>query len=208
MKILVIGATGPQGRELLSQGVAAGHEMTAAVRNMDVEGLPAGARKVRVDVTEPETLAMAVTGQDAVVSSLGSGLSRRPMTMLSEGTRHLAEAMKGAGVRRLICITGIGAGDSKGHGGFVYDNIIQPLLLDEVYKDKTRQEEVVKTSGLDWTLVRPGQLTNGPRTGHFEAYTDLSEITVGKISRADVASFILIHLTDPVTIGMTYTLSY
>src|ERR1035437_2331268 len=136
MKILVIGATGPTGRELVSQGVALGHEITAAVRHPESAALPAGVRLVRADVNDGASLRAAVDGQDVVISSLGSKLSRKPTNLFSFGTRNLLIAMNDAGVRRLVCITGIGAGDSKGHGGFFYDRIIQPLLLKEIYKDK------------------------------------------------------------------------
>ena len=116
--------------------------------------------------------------------------------------------MENAGVKRLVCITGIGAGDSKGHGGFLYDKIIQPLLLTEIYKDKTRQEALIRECGLDWTIVRPGTLTNGPSTGQYKELTDLTGITVGKIARADVAGFILKHLDDQSSIRRTFTLCY
>ena len=116
--------------------------------------------------------------------------------------------MNDAGVRRLICITGIGAGDSKGHGGFLYDRIIQPLLLKEIYKDKDRQEDLIRKSGLDWTIVRPGALTNGVRTERVRALSDLTGITVGKVSRADVAWFILDSLHDMNSIRSTITLTY
>ena len=72
--------------------------------------------------------------------------------------------MKKAGVKRLVCVTGIGAGDSKGHGGFLYDSIFLPFLLGTIYADKDRQELVIKASDVDWTIVRPGFLTNGPLT--------------------------------------------
>jgi putative NADH-flavin reductase len=208
MKILVIGATGATGRELAAQGTALGHEITAAVRHPESADLPASVRVARVDVTDSASLAAAVVSQDAVVSSLGTKLSRKPTTLLSEGTRKLVTAMREAGVRRLVCITGIGAGDSKGHGGFLYDQIIQPLLLNEIYKDKTRQEVVVRESGLDWTLVRPGQLTNGAKTERLRALTDLAGVTVGKVSRADVAAFILAHINDEKSFRLTFTLTY
>lgn len=207
MKILIIGATGPQGLELAAQGIAAGHEITAGVRRPDAAGLPNGIKTSRLDVTDSASLLAAVTGQDAVINSLGSKLSRKPTTLLSEGTRKLIAAMKEAHVRRLVCITGIGAGDSKGHGGFLYDRIIQPLLLDEIYKDKTRQEEVVRASGLDWTLVRPGALTNGPKTSQVTAYTDLTGVTIGNISRADVAAFIYEKIGEQTSFGKTFTLT-
>jgi putative NADH-flavin reductase len=208
MRILVIGATGPTGQQLLAQGVAAGHQMTAAVRRPGVTGIPEGVGQVRADVLDAASLVTAVAGQDAVISSLGSKLSRKPTTLFSEGTRNLITAMKGNKVRRLVCITGVGAGDSRGHGGFLYDRIVNPLLLKEIYRDKDRQEEIVRGSGLDWTLVRPGQLTDGPRTNQTRALTDLTGVKMGKISRADTAAFLLQHVTDATTYGKTFNLTY
>ena len=99
-------------------------------------------------------------------------------------------------VRRLVCITGLGAGDSRGHGGFLFDHVILPLLLDNVYDDKDRQEAVVRASDLDWTLVRPMVLTNKPAGGHVQAQVDLTEVLGGSISRADVARFVVEELTS------------
>ncbi len=207
MKILIVGATGPTGNELVKQAVALGHSVSALARKPEATQLPAAVKVFRGDILNPTSLIAPVAAQDAVISSLGSALSRKPTTLLSGGTRNLVSAMRQSGVRRLICITGIGAGDSKGHGGFFYDSIIQPLLLNEIYKDKTRQEEVVAESGLDWTLVRPAALTNGARTGQVKAFTDLRGVTVGKIGRADVAAWILARLSEPSTIRQTYTIT-
>ena len=135
-------------------------------------------------------------GHDAVVSALGSKLSRRPTTLLSDGTRNVLAAMAAGGVRRLVCITGIGAGDSRGHGGFLYDRLILPLLLREVYADKNRQEEVVRQSAADWVLIRPAQLTDGPAAGRYRAHTDLTGVRARTISRADVADFVVRQLTS------------
>lgn len=190
MNVLVVGATGPLGLEIVKAAQKAGHAVTAMVRSSQAQ-FPQGVRTVQGDVLRPETLAQAVLGQDAVISSLGSKITFKPMTMLSDGTRNLLRAMRDANVDRFICITGIGAGDSQGHGGFLYDNLIQPLLLNEIYKDKTRQEQVVRDSGLDWTIVRPAQLTNGaPRgSGSYRVLSDLTGVTAAKISRADTAAF-------------------
>ena len=99
--------------------------------------------------------------------------------------------MKAEQVSRLICITGIGAGDSAGHGGFVFNRLIFPLLLRKVYADKNRQEAIVRDSGLDWVLVRPSILNNKPGKGAVRALTDLSGFHGGSISREDVAGFVL-----------------
>ena len=140
-----------------------------------------------------------MAGQEGIVSALGSAATGpfKTMTMLSEGTRHLVAAMQSHNVQRLVCITGTGAGDSKGHGPWWYNWLVQPLILRGVYEDKTRQEAVVRASGLDWTLVRPGMLTNAPATGldSVRALTDLGGQCAGSISRADVAAFCLHELT-------------
>lgn len=208
MKVLIIGATGATGRELVAQGLQLGHQVTAVVRRPDEAGLPTEATVVKGDVKDSSSMAQAIRGQDVVVSSLGSKLSRKPTTLFSDGTRNLLMAMKSNGVRRLICITGVGAGDSRGHGGFLYDRILQPLLLKEIYRDKDRQEAIVRESAADWTLVRPGALTNGPRKGKIKVFTDMTGVTLGSISRADVAAFILEHLNDPQSIRKTYNLTY
>ncbi|WP_109487012.1 NAD(P)-dependent oxidoreductase [Occallatibacter savannae] len=190
MNVLVVGATGPLGLAIVKEAQKAGHAVTAMIRSSQAQ-FSQGVRTVRGDVLQPETLAQAVAGQDAVISSLGSKITFKRMTILSEGTRNLARAMRDANVDRFICITGIGAGDSQGHGGFLYDNLIQPFLLNDVYKDKTRQEQVVRDSGLDWTIVRPAKLTNGaPRgSGSYRVLSDLNGVTAAKISRADTAAF-------------------
>ena len=108
----------------------------------------------------------------------------------------------------IIAVIGIGAGDSKGHGGFFYDKIINPLLLGTIYQDKDKQESIIKVSDANWIIVRPGFLTNGPRTGKYHVIGYLSYITAGKISRLDVADFILKQLATPSHFRKTPLLSY
>ena len=200
MKLLIIGATGPTGREIVIQALALGHTVSALVRDGAKAGFGSSVKTVVGDVLDVSSLEKALTGQEAVICSLGSGASGpfKEMTLLSEGTRNLVAAMKSQGVRRLICITGIGAGDSKGHGPWYYNWLIQPLMLRGVYHDKARQEAIVRASKLDWTLVRPALLTNGAAKGVLtvQAYTQLVGINVGTISRADVAAFCLQELAD------------
>jgi putative NADH-flavin reductase len=111
-------------------------------------------------------------------------------------------------VKRLIIVTGVGAGDSKNHGGFLYDKIFNPIFLRTIYEDKNRQEQLVKASGLDWTIVRPAVLTDGSKTGKYRALTDLSGVTAGKIARADVADFILDELKTDQFLRQTPLLTY
>jgi hypothetical protein len=104
--------------------------------------------------------------------------------------------MKLERVSRLVCITGMGAGDSRGHGGFFFDNIIYPLVLSKVYDDKNRQEDIVRRSSLDWVLVRPSVLNDKPKHDNVRALTDLSDFHGGTISRGAVASFVLDQVRD------------
>jgi putative NADH-flavin reductase len=127
-----------------------------------------------------------------VISALGTPASPfREVTLLSTATRALVQAMTAEHVSRLVAVTGIGAGDSRGHGGFLLDNLIFPLLLKKVYADKDRQEAIVRDSGIDWVLVRPSVLNDKPGRGAVRALTDLSGFHGGTISREDVATFVL-----------------
>jgi putative NADH-flavin reductase len=150
-----------------------------------------------------------VQQQDAVISSLGTRkLSLEPVRLLSEGTKNLVRVMEQHAVKRLICITGLGAGDSKGHGGFVYDGLILPWILRRIYDDKDRQETEIRQSNLDWTIVRPAALTDDPAKGDYRVMTDLTGVTAGKISRSDVADFVIEQLTSNRYLYQTPLISY
>lgn len=190
--ILVLGATGGSGRLIVGEALAQGHKVTALVRSPEKASDLKGARLVTGDAQDVTALRAALKGQDAVVSALGTPASPfREVTLLSTATRALVEAMKAERVSRLVAITGIGAGDSAGHGGFLFDRVIRPLLLRHVYADKNRQEAIVRASGLEWVLVRPAVLNDKPARGTVRALTDLSRFHGGTISRADVARFVV-----------------
>ena len=124
-------------------------------------------------------------------------------TLFSDSTRILVDAMKVAGVKRLIAVTGLGAGDSRGHGGFIYDAVVFPLLLKRVYDDKDVQEWIIRSSGLDWTIVRPGLLKNRPATGRYRVLTASKDWQFGAISRSDVADFLVQQINDRTLVGTT-----
>ncbi len=209
MNLLIIGATRGIGFQLLEQALHAGHAVTALVRNPQKMPKPQDRLKViQGDILHPERVQQAMAGQEAVCVTIGIGITWRPVTVFSYGTRNVLEAMHQQGVRRLICITGIGAGDSKGHGGFLYDRLFNPLLLKTIYEDKDRQEALIKASETDWTIVRPGFLTNGPLTKKYRVITDLRGITAGRISRGDVAHFILDELATNRYLKQTPLLTY
>jgi uncharacterized protein YbjT (DUF2867 family) len=191
-KLLVLGATGGTGQLIVSQALARGYDVAVLVRSAEKTRDLDGVERIVGDARDERILRQALQGRDAVISALGTPASPfREVTLLSTATRALVGAMKAEQVSRLVCITGLGAGDSAGHGGFLFDKLIFPLLLRKVYADKNRQESIVRASGLDWVLVRPSVLNNQPGRGRHRALTDLSDFHGGTISRADVAQFVL-----------------
>ncbi|MCB2404013.1 SDR family oxidoreductase [Rhizobium ruizarguesonis] len=202
LKILVLGATGPTGRHIVSQAVNRGYDVTVLVRSPEKATDLKGAKLVVGDARDEKALRQAIKGRDAVITALGTPASPfREVTLLSTATRALANAMKAEQVSRLIAITGMGAGDSAGHGGFLFDKLIFPLLLRKVYADKKRQEDVINRSDLDWTIVRPSILNNKPGGNAIRTLTDLNSFHGGSISRADVATFILDQVTSDAWFG-------
>jgi uncharacterized protein YbjT (DUF2867 family) len=197
MKILVLGATGGTGRHIVREARLRGYTVEALVRDNASAADIAGANLIEGDARDQDVLKRALQGCDAVISSLGTGMSLfKEVTMLSIATRTLINAMDTQKIRRLVCITGLGAGDSRGHGGFLVDKLLFPLLLRKVYQDKDRQESLVRGSTLDWVIVRPVMLTDKSAKGSVQALTDLSGVRGGSVSRADVAKFVVEQVTD------------
>jgi putative NADH-flavin reductase len=207
VKVLIIGATGATGRVLMREALEQGHEVTALARNPSAlapeDNRPRVLQGNALDASEVEA---AVADQDAVLSALGTR-SSRPTTLFSQSTHNLISAMNKHGVRRLVCITGIGAGESKGHVGFLYDRIMLPFVVKNIYEDKNRQEEAIKQSDLDWVIVRPARLTDEPAKGEYRVYLGGS-YTAKTISRADVAAFMLAQLTDDTYVHKMPVISY
>ena len=209
MKILVIGASRGVGLELVKQSLARGHDVTALLRDMGKLGLSHPCLvKRRGDALNAGDVREALAGQDAVCSCVGMGFTTKPVHLFSRGAANILAALREAPGAKFVSVTGIGAGDSRGHGGFLYDRIFQPLLLKTIYEDKDRQEALIKASDADWLIVRPALLTNGPKTGKYRALTDLSGATAGRISRADVADFVLNQLEGFTFFRQTPLLTY
>lgn len=197
MKILVLGATGGVGRKLFAEGLNRGHHITAFVRNASkVQQQSPNVKVVVGDVLDNAALERAVEGQDAVAYAIGVR-SPSQTTLFSDSTRTLISIMKRQRVKRLVCITGVGAGETKGHGGFLYDRIGYPLITKKIYLDKDRQEEIIRGSGLDWTIVRPTVFREGKAKSEFQAATDLNGVVLRRISRQEVANFVLDELDNP-----------
>lgn len=191
MKVLIVGAGGRLGKMLTSEALKQGHEVTALVRDFkQLSGLQNQRLKiVKGDVLHIGQLDIPMEAQQAVICSLGVKGTREKVTALSQGTDNLIRAMQRHNVRRLLCITGVGAGDSRGHGGFIYDRFIQPLFLKSIYEDKNRQERLVERSDRDWMLIRPARLTDGPASSPFSAVQTVRGLRAGKMSRAGLAKW-------------------
>ena len=195
MKVLVIGASGPLGREIVRTTLSRGHHVTAFVRR-DYDIQHQNLAVARGDVMDSDSLNAPMAGQEAVICALGIAQTFKPVEVFSEGASHIVRSMMRHNTRRLICITGIGAGESKGHGGWLYNKVIQPFLLKTIYEDKTRQEELIRYCDRDWVVVRPARMTDGPARGRYAMLKEVRGVQTTTISRADVAAFCADQLTS------------
>ena len=207
-KVLIIGASRGIGLETVRAALRAGHRVRALARSaasMPIQD--ANLDKVSGDALDRDTIRDALQDVDVVIQTLGVNFAPKLIfegtTLFSDSTRILVDAMKVAGVKRLIAVTGLGAGDSRGHGGFIYDAVVFPLLLKRVYDDKDVQEWIIRSSGLDWTIVRPGLLKNRPATGRYRVLTASKDWQFGAISRSDVADFLVQQINDRTLVGTT-----
>ncbi|WP_297696537.1 NAD(P)-dependent oxidoreductase [uncultured Eudoraea sp.] len=197
MRLLIIGGTGKTGRKIIEQGLTQGHQITAIVRKP---------RKLKIDnpslsivkgnVLIPKSIEDSFKGQDAVLSALGHKRFFIKTTILSRGTKNIINAMRKNRVNRFICITSLGINDSKFKLGLYYTLFTIPVILFFYFLDKSKQEQLIMGSNLDWTIVRPGQLTNGKLRTNYHHGTKVGHYLITKmISRASVAHFMLSQLT-------------
>lgn len=202
MRIVLVGGTGRTGDRLLVQALELGHEVTALVRapsklphRLHRPGGRGGTapllRVVRGEVRDRRALAEALAGREAVVSALG-GRVRAEGRVRTEGTAAILDAMRAAGVRRLIIESAFGAGETRDRGP--YCRWVRRLVRRE-YEDVEGMEELVRRSGLGWILVRPTLLTGGRLTRRYRVDEDLRVGWLPRISRADVAHFMLSQLS-------------
>jgi putative NADH-flavin reductase len=197
-RVLIVGATGGTGRQLVEQALERGHTVTALARD------PSALRVehprltvVRGNVLDYQSVEAAVRGQDAVVSALGHKRFFGPARILSEGTGNVLRAMETHHVQRFVCETALGIGNSAGRMGVYYTFFVVPIILPFYFWDKTRQEQLIAASQVDWVIVRPGLLTNGAKRGRYRhGQTAGSFLRTVRISRADVADFMLNQMTE------------
>ena len=211
-KVLIIGA---------SKGIGLATAKAAIKQGLSVRAFSRSSDKLRFSDLRLETVAgnaletddvdRALEGVDAVVQAIGikagPEMICKPVRLFSTATKVLIPAMENAGIRRLVCVTGFGAGDSRSRMGCL-QSIPFRFLLGNAYDDKNEQERMIKASNLDWTIVRPGILTNGSRTGRYCVLTEPSEWRNGLISRSDVADFLVKQVTRKDFVGKSPVLVY
>jgi len=201
MRIVVFGASGGTGREVVAQAGAAGHEVTAVVRRAGSLGSTQdGAERMRVVVAgfdDSAALDDVVRGQEAVISALGTN-EKGPVRVCTEGTEAIVAAMHGNGVGRLVAVSAFGAQET--HDRSLYSRAVWASLPDKM-RDKETMEAVIEASGLDWTIVRPPALSQGRGTGTYRTGTDLTVRLWSRISRADLASFLIAEVETPAFVG-------
>lgn len=196
MKVIVFGATGGTGRELVGQALERGHAVTAFTRDPTALGEKNGVRVVAGDALDAAAVEQALTGHDAVLCALGRPATY-PGRLRSEATANIVGAMRRTGASRLICLSTIGIGETRPLLPPLYKYLLVPTLLRRTFAEHARQEVVVRSSGLDWTIVRSGVLTDGERTGRVRHGFAPTDRTVAvEISRRDLADFMLGQLTD------------
>ncbi len=204
MKLIIFGATGTVGRHVTREAIEAGHEVTTFSRSG--AQVAEAAKSLRGDVLNLGDVRYAMRGHDAVICVLGAG---RKGGVRARGTANIIAAMQQSGVQRLICQSTLGAGDSRANLNFLWKYIMFGMLLRPAYADHQEQEAHVRNSGLDWTIVRPGAFTDGPRTGDYRVgFPSTARDLALKISRADIAHFMMTILTDRACFGKTPGLSY
>jgi putative NADH-flavin reductase len=204
LRLAVLGSTGGVGRLVVRQAVERGHHVVAVLRERAAEPAEwAGAdvRAVRADVLDPQALSAALKGTDAVLSAIGSRGGRAPTTVCADAAGALIPAMAAAGVARLVVVSTSGLpapGDDP-----IMRWLAKPVLrrvLKHPWADMARMEELVRSSPLDWTIVRPTRLIDGPRTGRARVATGSNPPNGWTVSRSDVAAQLLACLDDEITV--------
>lgn len=212
MNVIVFGATGGTGNLVVQQALESGFEVSAFVRNPKKLNIKnENLRIVQGDVLQQNSIDNFMNGQDAVICCLGMP-PNKVGKLRSEGTQNIINSMIKYGVSRLICQTSLGYADSKivlDFTPFVFRKIIVPYLLKKTFEDHLQQENIIQKSNINWTIVRPGTLTNEKQTGNYKSGFDYNDSTLKvKISRADVADFLIKSIANQNTYNKVLGISY
>lgn len=199
MRIVVFGAGGPTGRQVIEQGLAAGHEVAAVTRRPELLPPQEGLTVVSADVTDAEAVDKVVAGSDAVLSALGVPFSRKPVTTYSQGATNIVAAMRHNAVRRLVVVSSSVADPAwRPTGEFFFNRVMDPYFNRvagrTLHEDMRRMESVVRASDLDWTIARPCGLFDNPAVTDYELAEDSADGLF--TARADLAASMLLQLED------------
>jgi putative NADH-flavin reductase len=208
MKLIVFGATGKTGRHVVEMAIQQNHTVTAFARTPAKLNLAhANLTIVQGDVLDANAVERAIAGHDAVISVLGDGEKRS--TLRTDGTKQIMAAMQKNGIQRFISTSTLGVRDSSIILPPLYKYFLVPFILKHAFADHANQEEAVEKSNLDWTIVRPSALTDGVYTGSYQhGFPSTKKGLKLKISRADVAAFILKQVSDKAYLHKAPGLSY
>ncbi len=209
MKLIIFGATGTIGCHLVDQALSQGNRVTAYARSPEKFGRThENLRVAKGDVLDPASVKSAIQGQDGALCSLGMPIMNKEK-LRANGTKNVIRAMQETGVKRFVCLSGLGAGDSRDILPVHYKYLIIPLVMRHLYADHELQESYVRNSQLDWVIVRPGSFSKGEYTGAYQhGFTTADKSLKLKVSAADVADFMLKQLIDDTYLRQTPSLSY
>ena len=209
MKVLVIGAGGKTGKLIVERAIAAGHEVTALLHEpKDEKHEPHFPSKVEVihgDARNPTRLEQIMSGQNAVVDAIGGHKPWAKTELETDTARVIIDTMKRNNVKRLIAISVLGEGESKDQAGFFYEHILMPTFLHGAIPDKAGMESAIVHSGLDFVIVRPPVLSDGDATNHIRLIEPHEH--AHKLTRADLAEFIVDQLTADTYLGQAITIA-
>jgi putative NADH-flavin reductase len=199
MKLVIFGANGPVGKLLTERALSDGHEVSAVTRHPDTFPIQHDHLAVLPgDVFNEDDVARAVTGHEAVLSLFGVPFTRKPVSVYSQGTTNILQAMREAGVRRLVCCTSGGTNPHFDRAeGIIFGLIIKRLIGRTLYADMRRMEEIVMASDLDWTTARPAQLVDAPAVSAYHLAEKFMIPGMHKTARIDVADFMLKEAVEP-----------
>ena len=207
MKLVILGATGRTGRHLVSQALEAGHDVTILAR--DKSHSPAADARLRIiegDAADTAALTAASRDQDAVISAIGRGQSFKSERLIERTVPAILAGMQANGIKRLMLMSALGVGDSYRESP-IMAKLFFKTLLRGIYADKLIGDQQIRNSALEWTIVQPVVLTDGPLTKQYRSGEHLALAGMPKVSRADTAHFILEHINDRATIGKTLIVS-
>ena len=196
MNILLLGATGPTGRQVLDLALKSGAAITALARRPEaLDDLKGRITVIAGDATSPDNVAKAMHGRDAVISALGTRKSLRANGLFTRAAEAVVQAARQTGVTRLVWLSSFGVGDTF-RDATLAQKIMYRTLLRDLYRNKEASERIIRESGLDWTIVYPTELYDGPATGNYRVADRIPMKGYPRISRADVADFICKAVRD------------